>query len=162
MIDGPVLYPHSCRKLERDRSRYWSIWVPFWVHPLNPVTLLGALCSCLRASLFKIPSRRKQSHLFLSYSLSFTVRNKIILRSSSLRELREKSFLLELQVIFLGGSKATVTITSEGVFIKFAVAPSLLNWPVSPPLRWTPPCPPTHSLLCTRQDLLYNSASPFN
>ena len=23
MIDGPVLYSHSCRKLERDSSRYW-------------------------------------------------------------------------------------------------------------------------------------------
>lgn len=72
VIDGPVPYSHSCRKLERDHSRYWPIWVPSCVHPLYPVTLP----SCPWASLFKLLSRRKQNtsffpvlFLFLSLSL---------------------------------------------------------------------------------------------
>jgi len=44
----------------------------FYVQPLPPVSLLGALPSCLRASLFKIPSRKKVKPLLsLLFSLFY-------------------------------------------------------------------------------------------
>jgi hypothetical protein len=55
-------------------------------------------------------------------------RENFILRILHLGTQDGISFLLKLLVIFPEGSIATATIASESGFIKFAMAPSLLNW----------------------------------